>query len=196
MPIALLALLAVVPAAQARENLALFFREESPRARHYEAPLVQHFTDEVIPERAVAAWRYVRSVPHRIAVRYDDATNAVADAAIRNNVPVELAIGIAKVESGLNPHARNRSGAAGLMQIMPSTARGLGCRGNLYEAQANAECGVRYLAQIYRDTRGNMRLTAARYNQGRFARRISRSAAVYASRVLARTHERIASNAF
>lgn len=108
----------------------------------------------------------------------------VVAAARRHGVPATLALGVASVESSFNPRARSRSGAVGLMQILPSTARGLGCRGSLANAAVNADCGARYLAAILGDHRGNVRIAAAFYNQGRFAHRVSRGGARYAALVL------------
>jgi soluble lytic murein transglycosylase-like protein len=114
------------------------------------------------------------------------AAGLVLAAARRHGVPEKLAYAVASVESGFNPHARSRSGAIGLMGITSSTARGLGCRGSLTNPAANAECGTLYLASILHDQGGNLRRTAALYNQGRFAHRISRGAARYAALVLIR----------
>jgi soluble lytic murein transglycosylase-like protein len=110
----------------------------------------------------------------------------VLAAARRHGVPEALAYGVASVESRFNPRARSRAGAVGLMGIMPTTARGLGCRGSLTNPAANAECGTRYLASILNDQGGNLSRTAALYNQGRFAHRISRGGARYAALVLSR----------
>ena len=115
--------------------------------------------------------------------------NIVLAAARRHGVPAALAYGVASVESGFNPHARSRSGAVGLMQILPKTARGLGCRGSLANPVANAECGARYLASILHAHRGNMRVAAAMYNHGPYARRISRGAARYAALVMRRARK-------
>jgi soluble lytic murein transglycosylase-like protein len=114
------------------------------------------------------------------------AAGYVLAAARRHGVPEALAYGVASVESGFNPRARSHAGAVGLMGIMPSTARGLGCRGSLTNPEANAECGARYLASILDDQAGDLRRAAALYNQGRFAHRISRGGARYAALVLAR----------
>lgn len=45
-------------------------------------------------------------------------------------------------ESRCRPGAHNRSGATGLMQIMPSTARSVCPPGDLYDPQHNLNCAV------------------------------------------------------
>jgi soluble lytic murein transglycosylase-like protein len=107
----------------------------------------------------------------------------VLAAARRHGVPRALAYGVASVESGFNPRARSGAGALGLMQLMPATARDLGCRGSLLDPATNADCGARYLALILRDQRGDIRRTAALYNQGRFGS--VRAGARYAAMVIA-----------
>lgn len=72
------------------------------------------------------------------------------DAARRHSVPVNLALAVAYTESGLRCNARNRSGARGVMQVMPRTARGVGVHGNLLDCRTGAEAGMRYLSAIIR----------------------------------------------
>lgn len=74
-------------------------------------------------------------------------------------------------ESGFDPNALSWAGAAGLMQIIPSTARHLGIR-NVYDPQENIEAACRYLRQLqgeFSDVRGRIdriRFTLAAYNGG------------------------------
>ncbi len=144
-----------------------------------------------IAPAAQARGHHHRAIHGRGLARPSPRRSAMADvvlaAARRNGVPGQLALGVASVESGFNPRARSRSGAVGLMQVLPSTARGLGCRGSLSSPVANAECGTRYLAAILGDRGGNVRLAAAMYTQGRYARRMSRVGARYAALVLRHT---------
>lgn len=74
----------------------------------------------------------------------------VAEEASAHGVPVDLALAVAHVESGMRPaHVvtgpPTRYGrAVGTMQILPSTGRGIGC-GDLRDTRQNVRCGVRYL---------------------------------------------------
>jgi soluble lytic murein transglycosylase-like protein len=73
-------------------------------------------------------------------------------------------------ESSFRPHAVSRAGAAGLSQLMPATARGLGLRvdgtvDQRFDPEANLNAGARYLrAQIVRF--GSLELGLAAYNAG------------------------------
>ncbi len=59
-------------------------------------------------------------------------------------VPVELALAVARFESGLRMSMQGAAGERGAMQVLPQTARQVGVTGNLY-GPAGIEAGVRYL---------------------------------------------------
>jgi soluble lytic murein transglycosylase-like protein len=80
----------------------------------------------------------------------DRARAIVAQTAAKHGVPVELALAVAKVESGFRCNARSRANARGVMQVLPATARGVGVHGNLFDCRTGAEAGMRYLAAIIR----------------------------------------------
>ncbi|WP_433050952.1 transglycosylase SLT domain-containing protein [Dactylosporangium sp. CS-033363] len=84
-------------------------------------------------------------------------------AGTRYGVPPALLAAVAKVESGYNPNAVSRAGAQGLMQIMPSTARGLGVDA-LNPAQA-VDGAARLLSSHLKQF-GNVDLALAAYNAG------------------------------
>lgn len=71
---------------------------------------------------------------------------------------------VAMAESSLNPRAVSSAGAIGLMQLMPDTARLLGCR-DPFDASQNVEAGARYLRQLL-DQFGDIPLALAAYNAG------------------------------
>jgi transglycosylase-like protein with SLT domain len=90
----------------------------------------------------------------------------VVDAANAYGVPPQLALGIAAHESGFNPSAVNPSGgAAGVMQLIPSTAAGLGVSDPL-DAQQNIDGGVSMLATLLQQYNGNETLALWAYSNG------------------------------
>src|SRR2546426_3509391 len=85
--------------------------------------------------------------------------------ALAFDVPVELVQAVIQVESGWNPYAISKKGAAGLMQLMPQTALRFGVR-DRFNIEENIRGGVAYLAWLIRLFNGDLRLAVAAYQVG------------------------------
>lgn len=77
----------------------------------------------------------------------------------------ELVSAVMRVESCYDRHAVSRSGARGLMQLMPATAMELGVRDS-FNAEQNIAGGVRYLARMLARFNNDLKLGLAAYNAG------------------------------
>jgi len=81
-----------------------------------------------------------------------------------NNVDPKLIHSIIKVESNYKPNAKSSSGATGLMQIMPRTARAIGYK-RVEGIENNIACGSKYLRYLKHKFKKD-KLVVASYNAG------------------------------
>ena len=82
-----------------------------------------------------------------------------------HNLDVDLLASLVKAESGGNPRARSRTGARGLMQLMPGTAADLGVKDS-YAADQNVGGGSTYLDGLLTRYHDNLAVALAAYNAG------------------------------
>ncbi len=87
------------------------------------------------------------------------------EAAETYQVDVKLLKSIAKAESNFSASAVSSAGAVGIMQLMPSTAAGLGVSDS-YDAYENIMGGAKYIAQLLDKYDGDTSLALAAYNAG------------------------------
>lgn len=91
--------------------------------------------------------------------------NLIDKYADKNGLDSDFVKAVIKQESGFNPNATSHCGAMGLMQLMPSTAEGLGVV-NAYDAEQNIEGGTKYLKGLMDRFDNNKSLALAAYNAG------------------------------
>ncbi len=89
----------------------------------------------------------------------------IREAARATRLEPALIHAVISAESGYNPFARSPKGAAGLMQLMPETARRYGVTNRLDPAQ-NISGGARYLRDLIRMFNNDIQLAVAAYNAG------------------------------
>jgi soluble lytic murein transglycosylase-like protein len=89
----------------------------------------------------------------------------VAAYARHYGVPVEFVRALVEQESGWHRCVISRKGAAGLMQLMPDTAKKLNVQDRC-DVRQNVSGGVRHLARLMAKFHGDLRLVAAAYYVG------------------------------
>ena len=125
------------------------------------------------PDRPLAMYREsvpsLEGHPHFVSLgarrlNFEILRPYIEEAARESRLPIALIDAVIRTESGYRPEAVSRSGAKGLMQLMPETAKALGLEDPL-DPRANVRAGARYLRQLY-DRFGSLPLAVAAYNAG------------------------------
>jgi soluble lytic murein transglycosylase-like protein len=94
--------------------------------------------------------------------KYDDIIERYA---ADHGVDPVLVRAVIQVESNFNMKCVSNKGARGLMQLMPGTAKRYGVK-NIDDAEENIRGGIRFLADLQRLFRDDLRRILAGYNAG------------------------------
>lgn len=103
----------------------------------------------------------------RAVLKQEEVHALIAAAAEKHGVPSALVKSIVATESNFQCHVVSSSGAVGLMQLMPSTARQYGANASVPEE--NIDAGTRYLRFLiekYRNSSSPLKNAIAAYNAG------------------------------
>lgn len=92
--------------------------------------------------------------------------NAVFKEATKNNLDPFLILGMIKTESTFKPTSSNRSGAKGLMQVIPRYHRDKIRGRNIMNIETNVEVGVQVYADCLNNNNGNMKKASRCYSGG------------------------------
>lgn len=101
-------------------------------------------------------------VLHRKALRY---RHIIHSASHKYGVNANLIKAVITAETCFRPTARSHKGAAGLMQLMPATAKRWGVT-NRYNVAQNIHAGTLYLSWLLHRYGGSVRHAVAAYNSG------------------------------
>ena len=94
-----------------------------------------------------------------------DVHELIAQAGASHNLDMDLLASVVRAESGGNIHAVSRTGAQGLMQLMPGTAAELGVTDS-FRADQNINGGTAYLDALLLRYHDHLALALAAYNAG------------------------------
>jgi soluble lytic murein transglycosylase-like protein len=94
-----------------------------------------------------------------------DVHTLLSHAGAEHDIDVELLASIVHAESNGRAHAVSRTGAQGLMQLMPGTAHQLGVEDS-FQPEQNINGGTAYLDALLTRYHDNLALALAAYNAG------------------------------
>ena len=94
-----------------------------------------------------------------------DVRGLLSHAGSKHNIDVELLASVVHAESNGYAHAVSRTGAQGLMQLMPGTARQMGVS-DAFQPEDNINGGTAYLDALLTRYHDNLPLALAAYNAG------------------------------
>jgi soluble lytic murein transglycosylase-like protein len=123
---------------------------------------------EEIPDPPAAPVAPARSAPALTITGQPTAAELkqlLARAGAQHNIDAELLASVVHAESGGHVQAVSRTGARGLMQLMPATAQALGVK-DAFVADQNVEGGTKYLDSLLTRYHDNIALALAAYNAG------------------------------
>lgn len=92
----------------------------------------------------------------------DDIEVAIAREAIRQHYSVDIALAVARVESGMKQSARGSKGEIGVFQIMPYNAKGM----NILNTKSNIRRGIELLKKYQSLCKDMGKYYVICYNQG------------------------------
>jgi hypothetical protein len=105
------------------------------------------------------------TTPSDVNLSPEDLNEMLAKAGHEHNVDRDLLASVVKAESGGNARAVSRTGARGLMQLMPGTAADLGVADS-FRPEQNVRGGSTYLDALLTRYHDNLALALAAYNAG------------------------------
>ena len=100
-----------------------------------------------------------------MSIDRDGVEKLVRETADRHNMDPALVRAVIETESNWNPVAVSNRGAAGLMQLIPTTAQRFGAN-DVFNPKQNVDAGVHYLKTLLERYNGNLDLALAAYNAG------------------------------
>ena len=140
------------------DRVRLYFAEPASQAASFlEVGAAAILRSEPLPDSilaAVLAPTVTASIP-----------DLLAHAGLQHRIDADMLASVVKAESGGHVRAVSRTGARGLMQLMPATAAHLGVT-DAFEPGQNIAGGTAYLDQLLTRYHDNIALALAAYNAG------------------------------
>ncbi|MGS0689600.1 lytic transglycosylase domain-containing protein [Shewanella sp. 30m-9] len=133
----------------------LVFSDHAPQQGHYQVLLFDCYACK--PESNIN-WKSIPLFTSQYRLQ-------IASAAKAYHLEPALIRAVIHAESAFKSAAVSKTGAQGLMQLMPATAKELGVS-DAFHPEQNIDAGSRYLAQLLKRFNGDISLACAAYNAG------------------------------
>lgn len=149
-----------------RDESGRLFLTDSPPNNKYQI-VVTTRKDRAGPDNPALGVQVISEMaPQKVLLPNDETFSSLINVAARNHgVDPYLIKAVIKVESDFDPNITSSKGACGLMQLIPGTAKLVGCR-NIFDPQENILGGTRYLRMMLERFKGNLDFALAGYNAG------------------------------
>jgi soluble lytic murein transglycosylase-like protein len=141
---------------------------QNSEANYIDVPAAEVVAVETVPDpppAPVAPKTLVATAAAAVEPTAVELRELLSHAGEEHNIDAELLASVVHAESGGHARAVSRTGAQGLMQLMPGTASAVGVK-NAFVAAENVEGGTRYLDQMLTRYHDNIALALAAYNAG------------------------------
>ncbi len=149
-----------------RDEQGRLFLTDSPPNKKYKIVVTSKKEREApdTPPEAISGLTSTSS--QKFLLPNDDSySEFINEAASKHGVDPFLIKSVIKVESDFDPDVMSSKGAQGLMQLMPATAKVVGCS-DPFNARENILGGSNYLRMMLKRFNGNIDYTLAAYNAG------------------------------
>jgi soluble lytic murein transglycosylase-like protein len=147
------------------EKVRLYFAGKSDERNYLEVTAGSVVRVEAIPDPPLIAEpvAIVKAVDAKLTRA--EMQEMLAHAAEEHNIDADLLASVVRAESAGQVKAVSRTGARGLMQLMPGTATELGVRDS-FRPEQNIAGGTAYLDALLKRYHDNVALALAAYNAG------------------------------
>lgn len=162
---ALLAALLFPAPALADQWIYVQRQEDGVRTYTDQKPRQGSYARIKVTSRPTATASCAGLTPVTMKARADHYAPLIRKHAGAHGLAPDLVSAVVRVESCYDRRAVSRSGAQGLMQLMPATAIELGVNDS-FDPEQNLSGGVRYLARMLKRFGNDVRLALAAYNAG------------------------------
>jgi soluble lytic murein transglycosylase-like protein len=150
------------------DQMRLYFSDAAGTPANFmDVPTTSIAKIEDVPVAVATVSAHAVAVPQSASVvpTAAEMKEMLASAGLQHHIDADMLASLVLAESGGHVHAVSRTGAKGLMQLMPATAATLGVT-DAFQAEQNIKGGTAYLDQLLTRYHDNIALALAAYNAG------------------------------